>query len=503
MPIELLQELFQQGRVDQLDVDICKSFAPSKILGLYLSRAFRAGFMSVEVGEKCTPSVEIIFLDDTMQAPSKELGEVLEKAIVEEFRAKRFPPECIKADGPKVSFPYAQAIENSIVTNIKKIACAQPDVCLDEKKIPQILDCSSLHPDQRKAVEILLTTSCGFLTGGPGTGKTLTAGVWLEALKKSALSPVYVGLAAPTGRAAKTLAASLQKTFGENASFDVQTIHRLILSPFSHVPYNVLIVDECSMIDSALFAKLLKVIRPGTRVLFLGDKDQLPPIDPGQPFAQLLTSFPQGAKKAHLSVSFRTESKEILEVARAFLQGEPSRKHTGAVSYFNIKELGTLIEKFIVEPWERATTLNDANAALKDTILLTPTRVGPLGTQEINRFVHFRRKKNSLTPVVFLKNNHELGVMNGDLGILEKGHPLEHIYSLELKIPAAICPQFEEAYAMSVHKSQGSEFYRVILVLPPHAIFTPNLLYTAATRARGELIIVSENYPTSLICAYN
>lgn len=491
----LFQALFQEKRIDQLDIDVSQHMHPASFLGMYLTKAFRAGYMFVEIQNGCTPAPATIFLDAMMQSLSDERAKQIEGYIVEEFRSKDFPLKKVRLEGEKVFFPYAEAIERSIIKNITHIAEAQPDISLSLERKQEFLQKDpavfSLHIDQRNAVETLLETTCGFLTGGPGTGKTMTAGIWLKALEECASCPLHVALAAPTGRAAQTLAGSLKKRFDKETSFDVQTIHRLLLSPFSYIPYNVLIVDECSMIDSALFAQLLVKIRPGTRVLFLGDPDQLPPIDAGQPFSCLLASLSKGIKKASLSVSFRTESKEILDVAHAFLHATPIPQSQDSVFYRSLHDLESIIEEYIVRPWEKIRTTEEASALLRETIFLTPTRVGSLGTEQINRFIRSKRKENTLTPVVFLKNNHDLGVMNGDLGILELRDPLNYIHSFTQTLPAAICPRYEEAYAMSVHKSQGSEFYRVILLISPGVACSPHLLYTAATRARRELIVVS------------
>ena len=391
----LFQILFQEGRVDQLDVDLSQALLPAKFLGIYLAKAFRAGSMFVEVGSVCNPSPATIFLDEMMLPPSAEIAKEIERHIVAEFQSKDFSLKSVRIEGEKIFFPYAQAVESSIREKITHIANARPDISLDKEKVAFFLQSDpslfSLHLDQRKAVEALLETSCGFLTGGPGTGKTMTAGIWLKALEECSPFPLHVALAAPTGRAAQALAGSLKKTFGKETLFDVQTIHRLLISPFSYIPYNVLVVDECSMIDSALFAQLLTKIRPGTRVLFLGDPDQLPPIDSGQPFSHLLASLPKGIKKAALSVSFRTESKEILDVANAFLHATPLPQSQGTVFYRALKDLGGIIEKYIVLPWEKVGCTEEAAALLKETIFLTPTRVGSLGTEQINRFVRSKR----------------------------------------------------------------------------------------------------------------
>lgn len=483
----------EDGRLDQLDIDIGRKIQPSGgWLGVYTAKALRTGYMSVQIDEQgCLPDPKVIFENKEMVPLSEEASLFLQKTCTDEFFQKNF--HHLHVEGSTLFFPYAKHIEDSILSQVAVLVNAPPLVSINMEALSLETTTSSLHPEQKQAITTLASHTCSILTGGPGTGKTFTAGKWLQLLSQSSITELRIALIAPTGRAAQTLLSSISKATSNSLMCDAQTIHRLVTQSSSFFPYNVIIVDECSMIDSSLFYQMLQKIYPGTRVLFLGDPNQLPPIDPGKPFVSLVRSE-SSLGKASLTTSHRTDSKEILHLASFLLENglQDITEKSGPVSIKNLSksELELIIEEKIISPWESVREKEEALLLLQQCIILCPTRIGPLGTEKINHYIHKRRKNTSFSPIVFLKNNYDLGVMNGDLCVLEKSSPLEYVHSRERVVPATICPRYEEAFAMSIHKSQGSEFTCVILVLPKGAHLDNQLLYTAVTRAKQELIIL-------------
>jgi exodeoxyribonuclease V alpha subunit len=138
--------------------------------------------------------------------------------------------------------------------------------------------------------------------------------------------------------------------------------------------------------------------------------------------------------------------------------------------------------------WNKIHSAKEAFSALSHSIILTPTRKGFLGTQAIN---DSSDTKSSYEPVVICHNNYDLNVMNGDLAVLDKTHQHHQIHLASHSIFSSVSPAFEKAYALTVHKSQGSEFNNVVLLLPPKALLSNRLLYTAITRAKQSLMVLS------------
>ena len=144
------------------------------------------------------------------------------------------------------------------------------------------------------------------------------------------------------------------------------------------------------------------------------------------------------------------------------------------------------IDEIAIRPWGGGKSLNEAKELQKRTAVLTPTRKGTLGSDAING----RAKRGTFSPVISLQNSYLLGVMNGDLGVLEHHPAMDQIHFHYCTVPAVLCPKIEPAFAMTVHKSQGSEFDRVLLLIPPGAMVDRRLLYTAITRAKRQVVIM-------------
>ncbi|HVI46721.1 MAG TPA: exodeoxyribonuclease V subunit alpha [Chitinophaga sp.] len=408
------------------------------------------------------------------------------------------------------------------------------------------------------------------ITGGPGTGKTTTVAKILAIL--FATDPALkVALAAPTGKAAARMAESLRNTSisiddattGKFRALSPSTIHRL-LKPVKDTPYfkhnkdnplnyDVVIADECSMIDVALFAKLMEAIGPQTRIILLGDKDQLASVEAGSLFGDLcqaqttLNLF--SSERRSLINSFISEParhipatavndndhhplfQHLVELRRSHRFtghsgiGKFSRaiinSDTAAIREFfpagadpevviDPSSDKALFEKFIsgyttfIREEDTATALKKLN----ELRVLVAIREGGQGLYAINRDIEkYLQDKKLLNintafyenrPIILTRNYYEHGLFNGDTGIIRPDHngvlmAWFEDSNGELK---SVLPGYltlaETAFAMTIHKSQGSEFAEVLIVLPEAAevpILTRELLYTAVSRARKRVIV--------------
>lgn len=407
------------------------------------------------------------------------------------------------------------------------------------------------------------------ITGGPGTGKTTTVAKIL-ALLFQANPGLKVALAAPTGKAAARMADSLKNAklnvpeaiSRQFAQLEPSTIHRLLKTTFGalHFKHNstnpidadVVIVDESSMIDVALFAKLLDAIGDNTRLILLGDKDQLASVEAGSLFGDLCQALPnlnmfsqqraslinqltsQSAtlssthilKEIHhplfehiveLRHSHRfSDEKGIGKFSKAIIQNDSAALETFFV--LNNDEQVKLDERYSEEVFNdfvdqyaayiKEKDLSAAFTKLNSLRVLCAIREGAQGLYAINkkiedRLLHLKLLRRTgefyeHRPIIVNSNNYELGLFNGDTGIIrtnEKGVAMAWFQDgdgqLKSVLPGYIA-QADTVFAMTIHKSQGSEFKQVLLVLPDreeNELFTRELLYTAVTRARETAII--------------
>jgi exodeoxyribonuclease V alpha subunit len=408
------------------------------------------------------------------------------------------------------------------------------------------------------------------ITGGPGTGKTTTVAKILAIL--FATDPTLkVALAAPTGKAAARMAESLRNTTIEVDTHITEkfrllqpaTIHRLLKSIngspyFRHnkdnpLNYDVVIIDECSMIDVALFAKLLDAIHPDTRLILLGDKDQLASVEAGSLFGDLcqaqehLNRFT--ASRRQLINSFMPEEnrhipataeqnddhhplfQHLVELRRShrFTGDKGIGKFSKAIISNNVPVITSFFppsadEQVIVDP-EASVQLfenfiagyaafiaeKDITTALKllnAQRVLTAVREGPQGLYAVNKQIEkYLFDKKLITtntefyenrPVILTRNYYEHGLFNGDTGIIradENGVLMawfeDSTGALKTVLPGYLT-QAETAFAMTIHKSQGSEFGEVLVLLPDTTdvpILTRELLYTAVSRAKNKVYV--------------
>lgn len=394
-----------------------------------------------------------------------------------------------------------------------------------------------LDEQQLEAVRESVRNGLFILSGGPGTGKTTTINMMLRYFEDEGLD---IMLAAPTGRAAKRMT--------EATGFEARTIHRLLEldSPLaddnsdsarfkrnedSPLETDVLIIDEMSMVDIQLFQSLLKAVMPGTRLILVGDVDQLPSVGPGQVLRDLMTSgcFPMVV----LQKIFRQAgTSDIVVNAHKINRGEQIALDNKSRDFFFLERNDVnVIYKHMVQ-LIREKLPKYVNASSMDIQVLTPMRKGLLGCETLNTILQeylnppeSGKREHVIGGTVYregdkvmqIRNDYRieweivgrynitvdkgLGVFNGDvgriLGIDEAAASLVVEFDEHRRVtyPFQSLEELELAYAMTIHKSQGSEYPAVILpLLPgPPMLFNRNLLYTAITRARSCVTILGSS----------
>ena len=494
-----IQTLVEKGSIDSFDVMLGQKIQESQgtWLGIYVSKAFRQGHMAVRIEQsQLFPRIEHVFSDDGA-ALDRDMIETISTQIRSEIDSHAFGHLII--EGETMALPHAHTTECRLAEEVVRLCSAPPFITIENIRVDE-----RLNEGQRSAVAGALKTPFSCITGGPGTGKTFTAGAFLQSLARATpVRPLRVVVAAPTGRAVQTLEATIRNMVGDGGVLiDAKTIHSLVLSQKRFLPYHLAIIDECSMISSSAMEQLLQRLHSGTRVVMLGDPDQLPSIDPGQPFFNLLEVACDQGPIGHYALTEcrRTASPELTTLSHLVRSGDTIQftdylattktdvQFLLCATKEDWKKAERLIDEEMVLPWKRSLSLDAAKQQLRKKTLLTPQKRGPFGTEQLNN----RSSGTRLSPVLCVKNSYQLGVMNGDIGILEQNEPMDHIHFEHCVIPAILCPRLEKAFAMTIHKSQGSEFETVLALLPPGTKADRRLLYTAITRAKKKLILIGQ-----------
>ena len=366
---------------------------------------------------------------------------------------------------------------------------------------------AALSATQRDAVEAALHRGLMVLTGGPGTGKTTTVRTIvraLEALEQRVL------LCAPTGRAAKRLS--------DATGTEASTIHRLLeWNPMkggfardagTPLDAEVVLVDEASMLNLQLARSLFEAIPPSSRLILVGDVDQLPPVGPGQVLRELIVA--EAAHVVRLDEVFRqAEQSAIVRGAHAILRGDAPPSSDGASEaegdLFVIKAQDA---QRIVDTLLRLMDRMKARYGLdpvEDVQVLTPMRRGPLGTHALNEALQKALNPRANTPgrfaagdkVMQLRNDYDKDVFNGDLGTVhrvEGGITYVRVDGREVQYKIDDLDALTLAYASTVHKVQGSEFPACVVVLhnAHFVLLNRALLYTAVTRAKRLVVLLGD-----------
>ncbi len=424
-------------------------------------------------------------------------------------------------------FQYAEVSITKMILNLaleetKNLKLPVLDYIKDFERENKI----SFHEKQIEAIVGAVENGIEIITGGPGTGKTTIIKCILEIFDRGGQK---VLMAAPTGRAAKRMS--------EATGRESKTIHRLIdlgvatedeealFDEDQTLNCDVVIIDEASMIDVMLMNNLLKSIKPKTRLILVGDVDQLPSVGSGRVLEDLIEST--GFKVVKLSYIYR-QGKE------SFITTNAHRINTGEMPLLNVKDSDFFfitgnqnddsLEKMVDLVLNRLPKFNSNWDKIKDFQILTPMRKGELGVYNLNlvmqKVLNPHRKKYDFTAfqvgdkVMQTKNNYMIkwkkikrvsgeppegqGIFNGDIGYVTSIDDEDNTVSVlfdEDKIVEFDVQELEDlelAYAVTIHKSQGSEFKVVLipLFMGPPLLMSRNLIYTAVTRAKELLVLV-------------
>ncbi len=477
-------------------------------------------------GHTCLPRKKFVDVACRLLDAKESVVEVCCDRLIECFRL------CSEAiDGVEFLFiPEYHNAEEHIAARLCSVKrFINTAVTVDELEIQNVENRLGIKFEalQRQAIFEAFESGILVLTGGPGTGKTTTLNAIIKLFENRNLK---IELAAPTGRAAKRMT--------ELTGMEARTIHRMLEVEWGEndKPYfnrneknplecDVIIVDEASMIDALLFDNLLKALRLSCRIILVGDSDQLPSIGAGNVLGDILAAdiFPS----IRLQKVFRQAAKSaIVNNAHAIIKGEKAEFNAQGTDCFFMKRADKYqtLETLVGLVCERLPSAYGVDP-LTDIQILCPSRMMDTGTLNINNVLQsnlnpFTRDKRQFTykgvyfregdKVMQIKNNYDItftkdngetgsGVFNGDVG-----------YIIDIDIRAQILrvrfddkivtyfsedlSQLELAYAVTVHKSQGSEYDYVIIPLcdVPSRLVYRNLLYTAVTRAKKMLILVGD-----------
>ena len=403
-----------------------------------------------------------------------------------------------------------------------------------EQRIRKIEQLSELELDemQRTAVKEAVRSGLLVITGGPGSGKTTTINTIIQYFESEGMD---IALAAPTGRAAKRMS--------ETTGYEAKTIHRLLelsggmdehagfeRNEQNPLETDVIIIDEMSMVDITLMHNLLKAVVAGTRLILVGDVNQLPSVGPGCVLKDIIDSH--ACNVVRLNRIFRQASEsDIIVNAHKINRGEPVSLDNKSRDFFFLKRYDANVIISICIQLIRQKLPKYVNASPFDIQVLTPMRKGLLGVERLNTILQQylnppdgKKAEREHGQTIFrvgdkvmqIKNNYQaeweirsrynipiekgLGVFNGDMGIVREINSFSETLTVEyeerrmVEYPFKELDQLDLAYAITIHKSQGSEYPAVIIPLltGPRMLMNRNLLYTAVTRARKCVTLVGD-----------
>ncbi len=428
------------------------------------------------------------------------------RELIEGALAELALRKLVVIEGESVYPPPLHRAEVALARMLASRIGARKETAAMEAALAKVSDLG-LETKQREAVELSLTARVMVLTGGPGTGKTTSVRAIVRA--HDALGH-RVALCAPTGRAAKRLSDACGR--------EAKTVHRMLewnpavgswgRSEDDPIEADVVVLDEASMLNLDLALALVSAVSSDATLVFVGDADQLPPVGPGQVLRELLAC--ERVPSVRLDRIFRqAESSAIVRGAHEILRGVPptptvpGTKGTGDLFVIRCTDPERLQEKLL----ESLRRLPDAYGIdpVRDVQVLSPMRRGALGTEALNEAL-----ANALNPgprpargfrkgdkIMQLVNDYEREVWNGDVGTVtdvRDGVTYASFDGKAVSYPDDDLPNVTLAYVATVHKSQGSEFPCVVLVMhgSHHVLLTRPLLYTAVTRGKRLVIILGD-----------
>ena len=555
--IREIEQLIAGGRLDQFDryfVRALQRLAPATgphilVLAALARKAVGNGHVCLEL-KRLVP--EDIFLTDALPLIEELIAELRESPLVS--REGNLAPLVLEGERLYLQryWRYEEELAREIRNRVTKQVTVRDD--LMASCLSQLVTGTAQDAGQREACAGIFRERLGLITGGPGTGKTTLVAKYLALLllyaKASGEPPPRILLLAPTGKAAARLTESLQKKKGELslpqeliAALPTQaaTIHRALgyrtdnPATFRHNRENplsceVVVVDEASMIDVALMAKLFAAVPPSARLVLLGDPDQLSSVEAGSILGDICVAATDGVEDnplarclVRLRESFRYSSHEGIGALAAAIQAGKAEE-AAFLCQQGSAEVNLLpplmqsdpahpLAEMIMAGYRPFLEAADPFAALElfeRFRLLCAHRLGPMGVSSLNRYtekvltLHRLIESNGLwykgRPVLIQANSYPLRLFNGETGIIWPGEDGEGLkafffsqgrdglrsYSLRQ------LPVHETAFTMTIHKSQGSEFEQVALILPGEdsALLSRELLYTGISRARRQVALV-------------
>ena len=414
-----------------------------------------------------------------------------------------------------------------------------------EKRIKRIEKQTNIELDEQQlcAVKEAVRNGLLIITGGPGTGKTTTINTIIRYFEMEGMD-IFLG--APTGRAAKRMS--------ETTGFEARTIHRMLevnggvegtggfeRNEKNPLETDVIIIDEMSMVDITLMHALLKAVLAGTRLILVGDVNQLPSVGPGSVLKDIIESNQFHTVK--LNKIFRQAStSDIIVNAHKINNGEEVLLDNKSMDFFFLKryEADKIINVTLQLIKQKLPKFVDASEY--DIQVLTPTRKGLLGVERLNTVLQMylnpedaSKREKEYNGMIFregdkvmqIKNNYQLeweirskyglcidkgtGVFNGDMGIIEEINYFAETMTVSfdegkmVEYPFKLLEELELAYAITIHKSQGSEYPAVVIPLfqGPRMLLNRNLIYTAVTRAKKCVTIVGDDQVFSTMVQNN
>ena len=510
------------GEVDWLFANTLSnsnSKRPNFVLA-YLFFAARRGFLSLSIdAQKLSVQPDfselLIALEPAAEQKLKKLfwedWQKLSFDHITDHPSEEIPLKPVVWEDHKLFLQKNYIYQKQIIKHLKRLDSSPPTDLFQRSLLDRLASLpKNLSQQQKLAIQNAFEHNLTIIWGGPGTGKTFTAAVFADLFSIDAINPPKILALAPTGKAALHLKKTIEQKLTSTVEMIGMTIHAALqLNPKKDPLFgkqrklkaDLIIVDETSMIDARLMAYLLDAIDERTRLVFLGDPDQLPPVEN----VDLSTFFqPFALKTIFLKENYRFKN-EAFQKTLSALRKKDKAAFIQTLDNFSIvkPELVFQAQNSIVEKvfqtynklFSGKTDPEELLECLESFRLLSALKVGPLGTHSLNEKIWecFRLQKTEFPfPIVITQNDYQQNLFNGEIGFFFnkaayfRDEEQKSINGNSIKrVPAYLLPSYNLGYALSVHKSQGSEYQEICLVLPEKSeVFGLKLLYTAITRAK-------------------